>query len=447
MVLEGVLIVKLLKIKAKTKAQKEVRMEQAADPLKSSHFFRNTISLLESVGESVNLNPAALETLKHPRRMITVSIPVKMDDGRLLVFEGHRVQHNQALGPFKGGLRFHPSVHVGEVAALATLMTLKNSLLGLPLGGAKGGVCVDPNSLSEAEKERLTRRFTREIGPFIGPDKDIPAPDVGTDAQTMAWMMDTYSLDTGYSQTGVVTGKPVAVGGSKGRNSATGLGVVFIIDKALKSVKREMKNATIAIQGFGKVGMHAAIEGHKLGARIVAVSDVSGGMYNGDGIDIPALVKYTESNGTIAGFEGASSISNAELLALELDVLAPCALEGVINKNNVNDIKAKIIVEGANGPVTNNANDALNKNGVMVVPDVLSNGGGVVVSYFEWVQDIVWLFWEEDEVRGKLKKIMDSCFDTVFAYSQEKKCDLRTAALSVSLLRLEQAMELRGQTW
>lgn len=422
-------------------------MEQAADPLKSSHFFRNTISLLESVGESVNLNPAVLETLKHPRRIISVSVPVKMDDDRLLIFEGHRVQHNQALGPFKGGLRYHPSVHVGEVAALATLMTFKNSLLGLPLGGAKGGICVDPNSLSEGEKERLTRRFTREIGPFIGPDKDIPAPDVGTDSQTMAWMMDTYSLDTGFSQTGVVTGKPVAVGGSKGRDSATGLGVIFIIEKALQSVQKEIKNSTIAIQGFGKVGMHAAIEGHKMGARIVAVSDVSGGMHNGDGIDIPKLVAYTKENGTIEGFDGAKAISNAELLSLAVDVLAPCALEGVINKNNVDEIKAKIIVEGANGPVTNNANDTLNKNGILVVPDVLANGGGVVVSYFEWVQDIVWLFWEEDEVRGKLKKIMHTCFDTVYKYSEEKNCDLRTAALSVSLLRLEQALTLRGQTW
>lgn len=422
-------------------------MEQAADPLKSSHFFRNTISLLESVGESANIEPSVLEILKHPRRMISVSIPVKMDDGRLLVFEGHRVQHNQALGPFKGGLRYHPSVHVGEVAALATLMTLKNSLLGLPLGGAKGGICVDPSSLSKDENERLTRRFTREIGPFIGPDKDIPAPDVGTDAQTMAWMMDTYSLDTGYSQTGVVTGKPVAVGGSKGRSSATGLGVIFIVEKALQSKDREIKNSTIAIQGFGKVGMHAAIEGHKLGAKIVAVSDVSGGMYNGDGLDIPALVKYIETNKVVEGFSGGKSISNAELLSLKVDVLAPCALEGVINKNNVSEVQASIIVEGANGPVTNNANDVLIEKGTMIVPDVLANGGGVVVSYFEWVQDIVWLFWEEGEVRTKLKKIMDTCFDTVLSYSKEHNCDLRTAALSVSLKRLEQALQLRGQTW
>ncbi len=424
-----------------------MEQEKTQDPLKSSHFFRNTISLLESVGKRVSLNPSVLETLKHPRRVISVSVPVKMDDDSLVIFEGHRVQHNQVLGPFKGGLRYHPTVHVGEVAALATLMTFKNSLLGLPLGGAKGGICVDPNSLSLGEKERLTRRFTREIAPFIGPDKDIPAPDVGTDSQTMAWMMDTYSLDTGFSQTGVVTGKPVAVGGSKGRSSATGLGVVFTIEKALESIGKNIKNSTIAIQGFGKVGMHAALEGQKLGAKVVAVSDVSGGLFNGDGINVSQLIAYTKENGSIKGFEGSKPISNSELLSLEVDVLAPCALEGVIHKDNVDDVNAKIIVEGANGPVTNSANEVLNSKGVMVVPDVLANGGGVVVSYFEWVQDIVWLFWEEEEVRAKLKKIMHTCFDTVLTYSKEKNCDLRTAALSVSLLRLEKALKLRGQAW
>ena len=421
-------------------------MEQIQDPLNSSRFFRNTISLIESVAENVQLDPATLSTLKRPRRIISVSIPVRMDDGRLLIFEGHRVQHNQVLGPFKGGLRYHPTVHVGEVAALATLMTLKNSLLGLPLGGAKGGVCVDPNLMSFGEKERLTRRFTREIAPFIGHDKDIPAPDVGTDSQTMAWMLDTYSLDTGYSQTGVVTGKPVAIGGSKGRDSATGLGVVYNIIKALEKKKKEIDGATIAIQGFGKVGMHAAIEAYKLGGKVVAVSDVSGGIFNGDGIDIDELVKYNNANKTIEGFSGAKPISNEELLSLEVEVLAPCALEGVINKQNVEDIRAKIIVEGANGPVTNAANDRLHEKGTMIVPDVLANGGGVIVSYFEWVQDIVWLFWEENEVREKLKRIIFNCFDTVYTHAEEHNCDLRTAALSVSLLRLQTALELRGQT-
>lgn len=422
-------------------------MEQIQDPLNASRFFRNTISLIENVAEKVNLNPSTLVTLRMPRRIITVSIPVKMDDGRLLIFEGHRVQHNQVLGPFKGGLRYHPSVHVGEVAALATLMTLKNSLLGLPLGGAKGGVCVDPHLITKGENERLTRRFTREIAPFIGHDKDIPAPDVGTDSQTMAWMLDTYSLDTGFSQTGVVTGKPVAIGGSKGRDAATGLGVVYTIQKALEKTKKPIENATIAIQGFGKVGMHAAIEAYKLGAKVVAVSDVSGGLFNGDGLNIDELVKHNSEHGHIKGFNGAENITNYELLGLKVDVLAPCALEGVINKQNVEEVKATIIVEGANGPVTNFANDRLTEKGVMVVPDVLANGGGVVVSYFEWVQDIVWLFWEENEVREKLKGIMFACFDKVYAHAQDKNCDLRTAALSVSLLRLQTALDLRGQTW
>ena len=421
-------------------------MEQIQDPLNASRFFRNTISLIESVAEKAQLNPEALSTLKLPRRIISVSIPIRMDDERLLIFEGHRVQHNQVLGPFKGGLRYHPSVHVGEVAALATLMTLKNSLLGLPLGGAKGGVCADPNIMSMGEKERLTRRFTREIAPFIGHDKDIPAPDVGTDSQTMAWMLDTYSLDTGYSQTGVVTGKPVGIGGSKGRDSATGLGVVFNITKALEKKKKEIRDTTIAIQGFGKVGMHAAIEAHKLGGKITAVSDASGGLFNGDGIDIDALVRHSTKGKAITDFKGAESINNEELLSLDVEVLAPCALEGVINKRNVEDISAKIIVEGANGPVTNAANDRLLEKEIMIVPDVLANGGGVIVSYFEWVQDIVWLFWEENEVREKLKRIIFNCFDNVYDHAQEHNCDLRTAALSVSLLRLQTALELRGQT-
>lgn len=422
-------------------------MEHQTDILKTSPFFKNTIKLLENVGKTVNVNPSVLETLKSPRRIITVSTPVKMDDGRLLIFTGHRVQHNQALGPFKGGIRFHPSVHVGEVAALATLMTFKNSLLNLPLGGAKGGVCVDPGNLSEGEKERLTRRFTREIGPFIGHDKDIPAPDVGTDSQTMAWMMDTYSLDSGFSQTGVVTGKPVAIGGSKGRDSATGLGVVFTMEKALETQSRTLKGATVAIQGFGKVGMHAAIEASKLGARIVAVSDISGGIFNGDGLNVDELVKYLNTTGSISDFPGSSPISNSELLALEVDILTPCALEGVINKENVEEVKAKIIVEGANGPLTSYATDRLVEKDVIIVPDILANGGGVVVSYFEWVQDIVWLFWEEHEVRKKLKEIMYSCFDIVHKYSLENDCNLRTAAFSVSLRRLDTAMTLRGQAW
>jgi glutamate dehydrogenase (NAD(P)+) len=417
------------------------------DPLMNSPFYQNTIKHLDNVGKLINLNPGVLENLKHPRRAITVSIPVKMDNNEVKIFMGYRVQHNQVLGPFKGGIRYHQDVNLGEVAALASLMTFKNSLLNLPLGGAKGGVTVDPNTLTEHEKEKLTRRFTREISPFIGHDKDIPAPDVGTNAQTMAWMMDTFSLGTGYSQTGVVTGKPVAIGGSKGREAATGLGVVFVMIKALATQKRDINDATMAIQGFGKVGMHAALEATALGAKVVAVSDITGGLFNGDGLDIKSLVTYFTETGSIKGFSKGKAISNEELLALDVDVLAPCAMESVITAENAAAVKAKIIVEGANGPVTNEADMILDEKGVIIVPDILANGGGVIVSYFEWVQDLVWLFWSEEEVRTKLKAIMDQCFDNVWTFSKDQKRSLRTAAMSVSLLRLQQAMILRGQAW
>jgi glutamate dehydrogenase (NAD(P)+) len=417
------------------------------DPLMNSPFYKNTIKHLSNVAKIINLNPAVLESLKYPRRVISVSIPVKMDNNELKVFMGYRVQHNQVLGPFKGGIRYHQDVDMGEVAALAALMTFKNSLLNLPFGGAKGGVTVDPNTLTESEKEKLTRRFTREIAPFIGPEKDIPAPDVGTSAQTMAWMMDTYSLDTGYSQTGVVTGKPVQIGGSKGREAATGLGVVYVMKKALETQNKNISQASMAIQGFGKVGMHAAIEAYALGTKVVAVSDISGGIFNGDGLNVTELVSYFQEKGTIKGFPKSKAITNDELLALDVDVLAPCAMESVITEKNANTIKAKFIVEGANGPVTNEADMILDEKNVIVVPDILANGGGVIVSYFEWVQDLAWLFWSEEEVRTKLKIIMDQCFDNVWSFSKEQKRSLRTAAMSVSLLRLQQAKILRGQAW
>lgn len=417
------------------------------DGLTSGKFYKNTIQTLETAGEIINLNRNVLERLKSPRRAIVVSIPVRMDDDRVQVFTGYRVQHNQALGPFKGGLRYHPHVDLSEVTALASLMTFKNSLHNLPLGGAKGGVQVDPSQLSKNEVEALTRRFASELSPFIGPDKDIPAPDVGTDAQTMAWIMDTFSMESGYSQTGVVTGKPLEIGGSQGRESATGLGVVYTIEKALETQGKNITDATITIQGFGKVGMHAAIEAYALGAKIIAVSDVSGGLYNPKGINIADLVRYVKENKTIKDFPDTQAISNEDLLELEADVLAPCALDSVIHEDNHHKIKAKIIVEGANGPTTSAATTELYKRNIMVVPDILANGGGVVVSYFEWVQDIVWLFWTEEEVRNKLREIMYRSFDRVWHFSQEHKQDLRLSAMAVALLRLEKAMILRGQAW
>lgn len=417
------------------------------EALTEGALYRNTIKTLESAAEIIKMNPRAVERLKVPRRALIVSCPVRMDDNSIKVFSGYRVQHNHTLGPFKGGIRYHESVNLSEVAALAALMTFKNSLLNLPFGGGKGGIQCDPTQLSARESEALTRRFTSEIGPFIGHDKDIPAPDVGTGSQHMAWMLDQYSLDSGFSQTGVVTGKPVEIGGSYGRDAATGLGVVYTIEKALEAKSRKIDECTIAIQGFGKVGMHAAIEAHRLGGKVVAVSDVAGGVYNGDGLNIPALVKYYDENKGLKGFPGSQHVSNDELLAVKCDVLAPCALDGTVNSKNAEEIKASIIVEGANGPVTMNANEILRERDVMVVPDILANGGGVVVSYFEWVQDLQWLFWEERDVREKLRTVMYRSFEKVYDFSRKNNHDMRTSAMAVSLLRLEAAMKLRGQIW
>jgi glutamate dehydrogenase (NAD(P)+) len=417
------------------------------EALTGGALYQNTMKIVEDAGKLVSLSPNVLERLKHPRRTLMVSIPVKMDDGRVKVFTGYRVQHNQTLGPFKGGIRYHHQVDLSEVAALAALMTFKNSLMGLPLGGAKGGVQVDPNKLSKAELENLTRRFTSEISPFIGPDKDIPAPDVGTDSQTMAWMLDTFSLESGFSQTGVVTGKPIEIGGSLGREAATGLGVIYATEKALEKIGKRMSDCTIAIQGFGKVGMYAAIEGYAKGARVVAVSDVSGALYNERGINIAELSRYIKEKKIVKDFPEAQHLTNEELLTLPCDVLAPCALEGVIHKGNAEKVQAKIIVEGANGPTTREADEILDAKNVVVVPDILANGGGVVVSYFEWVQDISWLFWSEDEVRNKLREVIYKAFDKVWQFSEERKANMRTGAMSTSLLRLERAMKLRGQAW
>lgn len=413
--------------------------------LTDSALYKNTMRIMENAGKVVNLSSHCMERLKLPRRAIIVSVPVRMDDGSMKVFPGYRVQHNQVLGPFKGGIRYHESVTLSEVAALASLMTFKNSLLNLPLGGGKGGVQVNPNLLSKRENEALTRRFTSEVGPFIGPDRDIPAPDVGTSSQTMAWMLDQFSMESGFSQTGVVTGKPVEIGGSLGREAATGLGVVYTTEKALQTMNRKMKGTTLAIQGFGKVGMHAAIEAHQLGGKVVAVSDVNHAIYNPEGLNIPELVEYYTEKNTLGGYHNCKVISNDDLLALDVDVLAPCALDGTITSNNAGGIKARIIVEGANGPVTANANEILSGRNTMIVPDILANGGGVVVSYFEWVQDISWLFWDEQQVREKLRTVMYRSFDKVYEFSKQNNLDMRTSAMAVSLIRLEGAMKLRGQ--
>lgn len=414
------------------------------EPLTNGPLFQNVTKSLNSAAKIINCDPNVLVRLQNPKRAMIFSIPVRMDDYKVKVFTGYRVQYNSSLGPFKGGIRYHQDVDLSEVAGLAALMTFKTSLLNLPLGGAKGGVTVDPTLLSRTEKQNLTRRFTTELGPFIGPQSDIPAPDMGTDPQTMAWMMDTYSQQSGFSQPGVVTGKPVDIGGSLGRTTATGYGVIISAEEALKRKGRELKGATIAVQGFGNVGRHACDLASRSGARVVAASDVSGGIYNGDGLDIAAVMEYVNTNKVLKGFPGAKEISNDDLLTLEVDILAPCALDGVINEKNVSDIKAKIIIEGANGPTTMNADKDLYGRDILVVPDILANGGGVVVSYFEWVQDIANYFWDEDQVYSNMKKTLTRAFKSVYDFSISEKVNMRTAAMAVSIRHLEKAMLLRG---
>ncbi|RYZ81186.1 MAG: Glu/Leu/Phe/Val dehydrogenase, partial [Proteobacteria bacterium] len=346
---------------------------------------------------------------------------------------------------FKGGIRYHQNVDLPEVVGLAALMTFKNSVLGLPLGGAKGGVCVDPNQISRTEKQNLTRRYASEIAAFVGPTKDIPAPDVGTDPQTMAWFMDTYSQEQGgYAQPGVVTGKPVEIGGSLGRNHATGLGVVYTAEKSFEKMGMKMAGSTIAIQGFGNVGSFAALFSFQRGAKVVAVSDVSGAIFNGDGLNIPEIMEYIKTNKVLKGYQHATAITNEELLTLKVDALFPCALEGQIDTHNAESVQAKVIVEGANGPVSVAATKILHRRGIFIAPDVIANGGGVIVSYFEWVQDIMSLFWDEEEVNNRLKTIIHRAFDVGYKFHQEKNIDMRSAAMAVSVQRLEKAMLLRG---
>jgi glutamate dehydrogenase (NAD(P)+) len=407
-------------------------------------MFDNTIKILEDAANIVNCDPNVLERMKRPKKAVIISVPVRMDDYRVKVFTGYRVQHSSTLGPYKGGIRYHQDVTLSEVAALATLMTFKCSLLNLPLGGGKGGIAVDPTKLSRTEKQNMTRRYTSELGTLIGPDVDIPAPDMGTDAQTMAWIMDTYSQELGFAQPGVVTGKPVEIGGSLGRAGATGLGVVFIAEKALEKLNMKIAGSTFVIQGFGNVGTHAAINAFNRGAKILAVSDVSGGVHNPNGLDIPDLLRYVAENKVAKGYSKAEPISNDELLQLKCDVLAPCAMENQITEANAAKISCKVIVEGANGPTNNAATKILHERDIMICPDILANGGGVIVSYFEWVQGIAHFFWSEEEVNNRMKGIITNAFDKVWDLKTEKKLDMRTAAMGQSVRRLERAMLLRG---
>lgn len=382
--------------------------------------------------------------LATPRREMNVSIPLRRDDGSKVLLRGYRVQHNISRGPGKGGLRFHPSVDIDEVRALAMWMTWKCAIADLPYGGAKGGVAIDPLQHSKAELERVTRRYTSEIMPIIGPERDIMAPDMGTGEDTMAWVMDTYSVNQGYTIPGVVTGKPIAVGGSLGRTTATSAGVVYVTRAALEDAGTSLQDVTIAVQGFGKVGSHAAEIFAAAGARVVAVSDMYGGVHNPDGLDVGALVAHVAATGSVVGFERAEPIDNVALLALDVDVLVPAALEGVLTEETAPTVKARWVIEGANGPTTGPADKILTANGVTVVPDILANAGGVVVSYFEWVQANQAYWWTEREIDDKLGHRMLTAYRDVADLSRREGLTLRDAALVIGVQRVAQAHRIRG---
>lgn len=385
-----------------------------------------------------------VETLKRPKRILVVDVPIEMDDGRIAHFEGYRVQHNLSRGPGKGGVRFHQDVTLSEVMALSAWMSIKNAAVNVPYGGAKGGIRVDPKKLSTAELERLTRRYTSEIGLLIGPTKDIPAPDVNTNGQVMAWMMDTYSMNTGATATGVVTGKPIDLGGSLGRVEATGRGVFTVGVEAAKLTGLNLQGARVAVQGFGNVGGTAGKLFAEAGAKVVAVQDHTGTIFNNNGFDVPALLEHVGNTGGVGGFADSEAMDNAEFWAVNCDILIPAALEGQITKDNAGQIKAKLVIEGANGPTTPEADDILTDKGVLVLPDVIANAGGVTVSYFEWVQDFSSFFWTEDEINARLVRIMQEAFAGVWAVAQEHKVTLRTATFIVACKRILHAREMRG---
>ncbi|MYN13020.1 Glu/Leu/Phe/Val dehydrogenase [Pusillimonas sp. TS35] len=385
-----------------------------------------------------------VETLKRPKRALIVDIPVELDNGTIAHFEGYRVQHNTSRGPGKGGVRFHQDVTLSEVMALAAWMSVKSAAVNLPFGGAKGGVRIDPHNYSRGELERITRRYTSEIGVIIGPNKDIPAPDVNTNAQTMAWMMDTYSMNEGATATGVVTGKPISLGGSLGRVEATGRGVYVVGCEAARDAGINVQGARIVIQGFGNVGGTAARLFHDAGAKVIAVQDHTGGLHNANGLDIPALQAYAQEHEGIAGAPNADAISNADFWALETELLIPAALEGQLNGDNAGSVRARIVIEGANGPTTPEADDILSSKGTTIVPDVIANAGGVTVSYFEWVQDFSSFFWTEAEINHRLEAMMRAAYSSVAAVAAEHKVSLRTAAFITACTRILEAREVRG---
>ena len=395
--------------------------------------------------DRLNADPAVFEILKKPQRVLEVNFPVKLDNGTVENFTGYRSQHNNAVGPYKGGVRFHPNVNMDEVKALSIWMTIKCCVAGIPYGGGKGGITLDPRNYSEAELERIARAYSEAISPLIGEKIDIPAPDVNTNGKIMSWMVDAYENVVKHSAPGVFTGKPVEFGGSLARTEATGYGVNFAAVQALEKLGKDVKGATYAIQGFGNVGYHTGYYAHKAGAKIVAVSTVDVAIYNENGLDMEAIIKEFQEKGFITNEAGyGKEITNAELLALDVDVLAPCALENQLTSENAGKVRAKIVVEGANGPTTPEADVILRQNGVLVVPDILANCGGVVVSYFEWVQNLQGYYWEFDEVQEKETVVLRRAFRDIWNLAQEYDVDLRTASYMMSIRRVEKAMKLRG---
>jgi glutamate dehydrogenase (NAD(P)+) len=401
-------------------------------------------SQLRRIAGLIDVSESMLNVLQECKKCVSVSIPTRMEDGSVQVFEGFRVTHNVARGPAKGGIRYHQDVTLEETKALSMWMTWKCALMGLPFGGAKGGVVVNPKELSEDELQRMTRRYTSEIINLIGPEVDIPAPDVGTGPREMAWIFDTYSMNKGYSVLGVVTGKPLEIGGSLGRVEATARGAAFCIREALRKEGHEVAGRRVVIQGFGNVGRNLAVILAEQGASIIAVSDSTGGIYNPDGLDVSAAVEHKRAHRSFVGFEGAETLTNEELLLLDCDVLAPCALEQVITADNADKVKAGIVAEGANGPVTPEADLILEERGVLILPDVLANAGGVVVSYFEWVQGLQEYFWKESEVNAKLNDIITRAFAEAWREHEEREISMRQAAYAIAVGRVAEATITRG---
>ena len=410
-----------------------------------SDMYKEVVNQFDEVADLVDLDSNIRERLKYPQRALTVSFPFRRDEyEEVETVIGYRVQHVLSIGPTKGGIRYSPDVNFGEVTALAMLMSWKCAIVGLPYGGAKGGVAIDPNPLSRAEKQRLTRRYTAEILPIIGVDKDIPAPDMGTDEQTMAWIMDTYSNFVGSAQPGIVTGKPVSIGGSITRREATGRGAMAIAKEASAKINLDFENSRIVVQGFGNVGKYAALDAYERGAKVIAVNDVNGGVINEKGINIPELFKYVSKNSSVVGFDGAEDLGNAKILEIPCEILIPAAVGGVITSKNANKIDTKILLEGANSPTTVKAHKILEDRGILVIPDVIANAGGVTASYFEWVQDTQNYLWKEKQIYERLVDVLISAFEEVWVLSEKHNCDLRTAALMKGIKKVAAAKLTRG---